>query len=703
MPAAVESREQPEPAHPSGISRSHRDSTTARSWVMTSIATRGLSPEELAYLVPRDGVEVGGDFVQDHHLRPARERPRQGETLELASRELGGIPALPAVGKADEACALLDAEPGSLPFGAEPGGRLTARPLDGSPPDGGRPLTGSRPFNRSRPLNGRRSLSYSPVGRGPLRVRAAGDPACGRAPEGPAQGHGRVHRRRRILRNPGERSAPVLRHIRQAGGHGRAVQKDLTGASLPQADEGAGDGRLAAARGPRQGEGFASTEAEAEAAYGRRGQTGSGGRQVLHLQKGDPFLRFQLLCVGEGAVAEVLAARRAARLFRVGEGNSIALRFVGHGGGGEPGGGGVGIALRALCRRFALRRGNGRGNGDEGNGPQEAGRGGRGGRGRPGGAVAHDECAVGQAGRDAGVVGDDDETRPQLGREDGDVFDDGVSGGLVQAGGGLVEDEDAGPCQQDPRERDAAALTPETSAGNRLRNRRSAGRPNSSRAWARAPASASTPEFSASSPTSRPILWVGVSALAGSWHRRPMDRRTAMRAFRPTGRPSRMTGRPATATSPPPRDRPGAIWPSSASDRVVLPLPDSPTSATRSPRPSSRPTSSRMGRSPADTLSPRIRTAGEPSPPPRVASSRSAPSRRLASAALPRLASPASRLASSAPPRPSAASTGSCRAASAASEPSGVHDRASFRFIVSSPSHPCHASPPSRRFRPRGG
>ena len=28
---------------------------------------------------------------------------------------------------------------------------------------------------------------------------------------------------------------------------------------------------------------------------------------------------------------------------------------------------------------------------------------------------------------------------------------------------------------------------------------------------------------------------------------------------------------------------------------------------------------------------------------------------------------------------------------------------ASFRFIVSSPSHPCHASPPSRRFRPRGG
>ena len=88
-------------------------------------------PEELAYLVPRDGVEVGGDFVQDHHLRPARERPRQGETLELASRELGGIPALPAVGKADEACALLDAEPGSLPFGAEPGGRLTARPLDG--------------------------------------------------------------------------------------------------------------------------------------------------------------------------------------------------------------------------------------------------------------------------------------------------------------------------------------------------------------------------------------------------------------------------------------------------------------------------------------------------------------------------------------------------------------------------------------------
>ena len=39
------------------------------------------------------------------------------------------------------------------------------------------------------------------------------------------------------------------------------------------------------------------------------------------------------------------------------------------------------------------------------------------------------------------------------------MFDDGVSGGLVQAGGGLVEDEDAGPCQQDPRERDAAALT----------------------------------------------------------------------------------------------------------------------------------------------------------------------------------------------------------------------------------------------------
>ena len=52
------------------------------------------------HLADQFGVERRGGLVEQHHLRPHRERPRDGGALLLAARQMGRI-LVPLVGDAD--------------------------------------------------------------------------------------------------------------------------------------------------------------------------------------------------------------------------------------------------------------------------------------------------------------------------------------------------------------------------------------------------------------------------------------------------------------------------------------------------------------------------------------------------------------------------------------------------------------------------